>query len=81
MDRYFFDLRDGDTLIPDEEGLELSTLEAVQEQAALALTDMARDEVRIAVGNGSTRNLGIEVRDARGPVLLAKFSFEIQRVQ
>jgi len=30
MKRYFFDLRDGDELTPDDEGLELSTMEAVQ---------------------------------------------------
>ena len=43
MKRYFFDLRDGDELTPDDEGLELSTMEAVQEEAARSLADMARD--------------------------------------
>lgn len=81
MGRYFFDLRDGETLISDEEGMELTTLEAVQDEAARALTDMAKDEVRIAAGSGLTCDLGIEVRDEFGPVLLAKFSFEIKRLQ
>jgi hypothetical protein len=81
MGRYFFDLRDGDTLIPDEEGLELPTLEAVQDEAARALTQMAADEAGIAARNGSTCDLGIEVRDELGAVLLAKFSFEIKRLQ
>ena len=32
MKRYFFDLRDGDELTPDDEGVELSTMEAVQDR-------------------------------------------------
>ena len=40
MKRYFFDLRDGDELTPDDEGVELSTMEAVQEEAARSLADM-----------------------------------------
>jgi hypothetical protein len=46
MKRYFFDLRDGDELTRDDEGLELSTTEAVQEEAARPLADMARDASR-----------------------------------
>ncbi|MHC2801568.1 hypothetical protein ACVMII_001314 [Bradyrhizobium diazoefficiens] len=34
---YYFDLRDGDEIVPDEEGLELRDLLAVQEEAARAL--------------------------------------------
>jgi hypothetical protein len=33
MKRYFFDMRDGDDLAPDEEGVELRTVEAVQRPA------------------------------------------------
>lgn len=46
MKRYYFDLREGDEIFPDEEGLELSTLAKVQEEAARSLADMARDSVR-----------------------------------
>jgi hypothetical protein len=80
MRRYFFDLRDGDGVVPDEEGMELSSLDAVQEEAARALADMPRDEVPLT-GNGPARHMAIEVRDADGPVLHASFSFEIKRVQ
>ena len=32
MKRFYFDIREGDEIIPDEEGLELSTIEKVQEE-------------------------------------------------
>ena len=80
MRRYFFDLRDGDGIVPDEEGMELPSLDAVQEEAARALADMARDEVPLT-GNGPARHMTIEVRDGDGPVLHARFFFEIKRAQ
>ena len=80
MRRYFFDLHDGDGIVPDEEGLDLPSLDAVQEEAAHALADMARDEVPMT-GNGPARHMAIEVRDGDGPVLHARFSFEIKRRQ
>ena len=46
MPRYYFDLRDGDDLAVDEEGVELRDMELVQEEAARSLADMARDAVR-----------------------------------
>lgn len=59
MRRYYFDLREGDEIFPDEEGLELSTIEKVQEEAARSMADMARDAVR---AGGGSRQLSIEVR-------------------
>jgi uncharacterized metal-binding protein len=79
--RYFFDLRDGETLIQDEEGLELATLNAAQYRAARALSDMARDGVKVLAEDGCTCDLSIEVRDESGPVLLARLSVEIKRLQ
>ena len=46
MARYYFDMREGDQIAPDEEGMELRTMEAVQEEAARTLADMARDAIR-----------------------------------
>ncbi len=80
MGRYFFDFRDAETFIPDEEGVEIATLEAAQDETARALGDMARDEARCAARNGSACDLAIEVRDAHGPVFLARISFEIRRL-
>jgi hypothetical protein len=77
MLRYYFDLRDGDALVEDEEGIELPDIESVQEEATRSLVDMAKDMVR---GNGDSspwHRMVIEVRDDNGPVLQAKFTFEM----
>nr|WP_028345992.1 hypothetical protein [Bradyrhizobium murdochi] len=78
MRRYYFDLREGDDLSPDEEGLELPSIERVQEEAARSLADMARDAVR-KNRDGPGHQIAIEVRDNHGPVLQVKFTFEIDR--
>ncbi|OKO83368.1 hypothetical protein AC629_22755 [Bradyrhizobium sp. NAS80.1] len=69
MKRYYFDIIDGDEIFPDEEGLELSTIEKVQEEAARSLADMARDAVRSQSGKGK-QEMAIEVRDDHGLALL-----------
>jgi hypothetical protein len=46
MSRYYFDMRQDDEIVSDEEGLELLTIESVQEEAARSLADMARDAVQ-----------------------------------
>ena len=80
MPRYFFDLRDGDDIAVDEEGLELKDIRAVQEEAARSLADMTRDEVRRHSNDPNKRHrMAIEVRDDTGPVLQVKFAFEINK--
>jgi hypothetical protein len=71
MTRYYFDIRDGDECAADEEGMELPDIEAVKEEAAQSLADVARN----AIGSGP---YSIEVRDDKGPVLEAKFLSEIK---
>jgi uncharacterized protein YfcZ (UPF0381/DUF406 family) len=77
MKRYYFDVCDGDGLTRDEEGLEFSDVESAQEEAAKALADMAKETGRRAARNPSERRMSIEVRDENGPVLEARFTFEI----
>ncbi|WFT91251.1 hypothetical protein QA633_23015 [Bradyrhizobium barranii] len=77
MRRYYFDLIEGDEIFPDEEGLELSTIAKVQEEAARSLADRARDAVRTL--GGDSQQLSIEVRDDSGPVLHLKFTFAVER--
>ena len=76
MSRYYFDMRHEDEIATDEEGLELATIESVQEEAARSLADMARDTVH---RDGKKRPMAIEVRDDSGPVLQARFTFEVER--
>ena len=78
MTRYYFDIHEGDDLASDEEGLELSSLQAVQEEAARSLADMARDAVR-GEPDGAAHDMSIEVRDADGPVMEVKFGFRVDR--
>jgi hypothetical protein len=81
MPLYYFDARDDDKFVPDEEGTELPSMDEVQNEAAYALADMLRDQLPIANGNGHARDLTVEVRDRGGPVMHARFSFEMQHLQ
>jgi hypothetical protein len=78
MLRYYFDFRDRAGLVVDDEGLELGNLVAVQDEAAGALMDMARDTGRTIKG-GEVEQMAVEVRDDLGPVMRVRFSFEIDR--
>jgi uncharacterized protein YfcZ (UPF0381/DUF406 family) len=78
MSRYYFDMRQEDEIATDDEGLELPTVESVQEEAARSLADMARDAVQTH-RHGARRPMAIEVRDDIGPVLQARFTFEVER--
>jgi hypothetical protein len=81
MPRYFFDLREGDDLAVDEEGMELRDLEAVHEEAARSLADLARDEVRRVAKHGGGHEMAIEVRDEAGPVLQVMLTFAVNRLK
>jgi hypothetical protein len=76
--RYYFDVREGEDISPDDEGMELASLEAVQTEAARALTDMARDAVRKRV-DGAGHQMTIDVRDDDGPVLQVCLTLVIVR--
>lgn len=78
--RYYFDLRDADGITIDEEGIDLPSLQRVQEEAARSLADMARDVVAQRF-DGSAHEMAIEVRDEVGPVLQVRFTFEIDRLR
>ena len=78
MALYYFDLRDGDVLAVDEEGMELRDMQAVQEEAARSMADAARDAVP-SQSAGLLAHMSVEVRDEDGPVMRVRFSFEIDR--
>ena len=63
---YYFDLRDGEELIVDDEGMELRDMRAVQEEAARSMMDAARDAV-LSQSAGSLAQ--ILVRDDAGAVM------------
>jgi hypothetical protein len=72
MPRYYFNLRDGDDLIPDDEGVELPAIQGARNEAFRGLADCARD----AICNVSGGKLVIEVADNLQNVLfVAKLAF------
>lgn len=78
MRRYFFDLREGGVLEPDQDGTEFATIDAVQKEAARVLADMARDNI-LSEGRDAIHDLSVEIRDVDGPVMLANISFQMLR--
>jgi hypothetical protein len=81
MPRYYFDIRDNDELAADDEGLDLPNLQAVQIEAARSLADMAKHAVWEKAETILGHRMAVEVRDDNGPVLQAKFTFELERHQ
>jgi hypothetical protein len=73
MRRYYFDMRNGDRLTVDEEGVELPDLTAAQQEAALALADMLLDE------SLNPAKISVEVRDDAGTVMRVRLVFNIDR--
>lgn len=75
MSRFYFDVRDGDALFPDEEGVEVPDLEAVEGEAIRALAGIAKD----SLDGQPMRRIAIEVRDDSGPVLEISSVWKIER--
>jgi hypothetical protein len=76
---YYFDIRDGDAFVVDEEGMDLRDVQAAQNEAARSLVGIAWDAMKSA--EGQAQQMAIEVRDVHGPVLEVKFEFVIKRKQ
>ena len=73
--RYFFNSRDGDHFIRDDEGVQLDGIEQARDEATLALRDLAKD----ALPKATRRELSIEVRDEAGRQLIrASLLFEVE---
>lgn len=77
MVRFFFDSRDNDHFLRDEEGLEFPDLAAAEREAAQALAEIALD----VVPGSERRTLVIEVRDDLGPVFATRIVFEVVRMR
>jgi hypothetical protein len=75
MPLFFFDHRDGDELLRDEEGMEFASIEEAREEATRGLGGIARD----ALPGSVRRELAIEVSDAsRKPLFRTALWFEVQ---
>ncbi|AMJ62287.1 DUF6894 family protein [Bosea sp. PAMC 26642] len=65
MPRYFIDTDDDETLVIDDEGMDLPDHGAARWQALDALPDMARDKMP----DGDNRTFRVCARDERGKVV------------
>ena len=77
MPRYYFDSRDNDSFLLDDEGFEHPCFEAAKRTAARALVELARDVLPGSV----VRTLAIEVRDDARPLFKASLQFEVEQVR
>jgi hypothetical protein len=77
MMRYYFDIRDGEILYPDEEGIDLENQTAAEIEAANSLADLARDLSPL----DERHHMAIEVRTSHGPAFQAAFIFEAPSVK
>ena len=76
MPRYYFDIRDGDDVAIDEEGLDLPAIEAAETEAARSLADIAAELRR---QKAECQRLTIEVRAGDAPLFKATLAFEAAR--
>ncbi len=65
MPRFYFDVTEGPTFIPDEEGFELDSLDAAEREATQALIQLGRDWLP------RVREVRIQVRDEKHRQVLA----------
>jgi hypothetical protein len=72
MARYYFDIREGDIVVPDEEGMAFPSLESVQREAVHTLGDLAKS-MTFEIGQPGPQKAAIEVLDDSGPVLQIDF--------
>jgi hypothetical protein len=77
MPRYYFDIRNGQDLYPDEEGLELADQRAAEIEAAMSLAGLAKDLPPL----DERQHMAIEVRTKEKPVFQVAFIFEISRLK
>jgi hypothetical protein len=76
--RYFFDLRDGDELSPDDEGTELDGVEGARAEMIAAFPAIAAQRIR---NDGDRAEFEMTVRDDAGhQVMKASLSFNLTLV-
>jgi hypothetical protein len=76
--RFYFDVREGTSFAPDEEGLEFDSLNAAGREAATTAAEIGRDRRP----KDDSREVTVEVRNEhRQRVLTVKVSMEVDRVE
>ncbi len=76
MPRYYFDVSEGPTFIPDERGFELDSLDAAEHEATQTLVQLGRDWLP------RCREVCVQVRDERHQTVLAlSVAMTVQRME
>ena len=76
MPRFYFDVREDGKVIPDEEGLELESLDVAEHKAAVSAAEIGRSQLP----HGKVREITVEVKDEDGFVLItATVSLAVRR--
>ena len=76
MPRFYFDVRDDEDLVRDDQGVEFSDIEAARSEAAVALAEMARD----VLSRSPRRRMAIEVRTEGEPLLRLSLAYDLERL-
>jgi hypothetical protein len=76
--RFYFDVREGASFVPDEEGLEFDSFEAAEREAAETAAEIGRDRLP----TDDAREVTVEMRNEhRQRVLTVKVSIKIDTVE
>jgi hypothetical protein len=76
MPRYYFNIRNGENFIPDDDGLELPNAATACAEAARTVAEMAKD----VCPSESRRTISVEIRDdADRPVCMVALFLEIAK--
>ena len=62
MPRYYFDVRDGESVSTDDEGIDLRTLESAWLEAALSAAELAKDTLPERLFHGD-QQMTVDIRD------------------
>jgi hypothetical protein len=64
--RFYFDVREGDSVTRDTDGLEFNSLNAAEYEAARAVAEIGREDLP----KGKAREVTVKVRDEHGQQVL-----------
>jgi hypothetical protein len=74
MPRFYFDIRDGESLVVDEVGLEFPTVNEARDDASRTLGQMMKE----AMPDGQHHDVAVEVRgDDKRPLFRVQITFEV----
>jgi len=75
MPLFYFDIRDGERFVPDEDGLEFPTINEARDDASRTLGQMMKE----AMPDGHHHDMAVEVRgDNKRPLLKVQITFDVE---